>query len=241
MEPRLEHVQTATSESGIWIVIPAFNEEKVIAEVLDSLCQAQRYSIVVVDDGSTDDTTAEAVKLPVHVLRHSHNCGTGAALQRGFDYALEHGARFIVTFDADGQHNPADLPELLRPLLEDNYAVTLGSRFLDARRSHFVPPIRRALLRLAVMFTRALSRIDVTDTHNGLRAFTAEALRQIRLTQPGMAHASEILSLIVSHDLPFKEVPVTIFYTPYSLKKGQGIINIFTILWDLLSSRFSSR
>lgn len=202
-------------------VIPAFNEERAIGAVVRTLqAEAVPGEIIVIDDASRDDTSGAARAAGATVLRHIINRGQGAALQTGFDAALRCGAEVIVTFDADGQHSAKDTHALIAALLRHNADVALGSRFLG-REAENMPAARRLLLRAALAFTRIVSRVNVTDTHNGFRAFRAEALRRVRITEDRMAHASELLDLIGELDLKHVEVPCHIRYTEYSMKKGQ--------------------
>jgi glycosyltransferase involved in cell wall biosynthesis len=212
----------------IWIVIPAFNEASVLGSVLSAL-KPLGYPIVVVDDASEDSTSEVAHQGGDVVLRHFINRGQGAALKTGIVFALQQGADAIVTFDSDGQHNVADIPKLLAPIIAGTHDVVLGSRFLrDGGQS--IPPLRRIILRLGVTFTRLVSNINVTDTHNGLRAMTRSAAEKIRIRQDRMAHASEILDEIALHRLRFTEMPVTISYTYYSRGKGQSSLAMFKIV-----------
>ncbi|MFN2420593.1 MAG: glycosyltransferase family 2 protein [Gemmatimonadota bacterium] len=154
---------------------------------------------MVVDDGSVDDTWERAARIPVALLRHACNLGQGAALQTGIRYArMQSDVRFVVTFDSDGQHSAADIRRLLAPLESGKYDVVFGSRFAAGGPSTGMPASRRHVLRLAVALTRLTTGLTVTDTHNGLRAFTAEAAGKIVIRQNGMAHASEILGQIAS-------------------------------------------
>ena|ERR1700722_9852330 len=218
--------------SCAWIVIPAYNEAKSISTVVSGLRTAGYENICVVSDGSADDTAALALKAGAHVLEHIANLGQGAALQTGIDYALGRGAGFICTFDADGQHSSQAVSDLLESLGRSGADVALGSRFLQVGAS--IPPLRRLLLKAALVFTRVHARVDVTDTHNGLRALTRKAAEKIRIEQPQMAHASEILQKIGAEHLAFVEVPVRVDYTKYSLKKGQSGFDSVKILLDLL-------
>ena len=228
---------TGAPRDDVWIVIPAYNEAGVIAETIGAL-NALPYRNCVVDDGSSDDTARLARRAGATVLRHACNLGQGAALQTGLAFALAQPAtRFVVTFDADGQHEPADVPRLLEPLERGECDVTLASRFAAGGATLDMPDSRRALLRLAVSLTRRMTGLDVTDTHNGLRAFTADAARRIAITQNGMAHASEILSQIAPQKLRYREVPATVRYTAYSRGKGQPLSNGLNILWDILMER----
>ena len=171
------------------------------------------------------------------VVRHAVNLGQGAALQTGIQYALEHGAEFIATFDADGQHNPADIEKMVSACREGGYAVALGTRFAAGGEARNINFKKRWLLRAAIWLTRWMTGLKVTDTHNGLRVFTRKAAEQIQIKQNGMAHASELLNQIASKKLSYIEVPVTIVYTPYSLQKGQSMWNGINILWELLTGK----
>ncbi len=164
--------------SEVWIVIAAYNEAGRIDQTLSSL-HSTRHNIIVVDDGSSDPTRELAAKHPVWTLRHPINCGQGATLQTGIDFAVSRGATAIVTFDADGQHDPADLPAMLQPIIEDACDVVLGSRFLG--QTVDMPPLRRWILALATWFTRRTSGLRVTDTHNGFRVFSRKAATSIRI------------------------------------------------------------
>jgi glycosyltransferase involved in cell wall biosynthesis len=223
------------AESSIWVVVPAYNEEKVIGGVLKELVDCNpAFNVVVVDDGSKDGTAAEAARLrQVHLLHHPVNLGQGAALATGFEYALGQGAGIVITFDADGQMNPSDINKMVAKIKE-GFDVVLGSRFLNVQPVG-MPALRKFLLRLAVIFTRVTGRLKVTDMHNGLRAFRADALRKIVITQNQMAHASEILSEISRNRLKYCEVPVGIRYTDYSKAKGQSIFNSINIMYELLT------
>lgn len=217
------------------VVIAAFNEEATIGSVVASV--AEQYSCVVVDDGSTDGTAAKAAAAGAIVVIHPINRGQGAALQTGMIYAASKASQYIVTFDADGQHNVADVEKLIQPLVAERADVTLGSRFLG--RAEGASRRRLMMLRVAVLFTRIASGLRVTDTHNGLRGFTREAAARITIHQDRMAHASEILDEIRRHDFRYEEVPVTVRYTDYSRAKGQPTSAAFRVLADYLIGRLT--
>jgi glycosyltransferase involved in cell wall biosynthesis len=215
----------------VYVVVPAYREADVIAETVGTLAECFPH-IVVVDDGSPDATAERACQAGAVVLRHPFNLGQGAALQTGIAYALEQGARYVATFDADGQHAVADLKKMLGVLMGNRLDVVLGSRFLGA--SLGLPRLRLIALKAAVLFTKATSGLPLTDAHNGLRAMTAEAARKLESTQDRMAHASEIINQIGRLELRYREVPVTIRYSEYSLRKGQKVRGSVGILVDLL-------
>jgi glycosyltransferase involved in cell wall biosynthesis len=219
---------------ALWLVIPGFNEDRMIAQTLTSV-RAWLPNVVVVDDGSSDRTADVAASAGAHVLRHVVNLGQGAALATGIRYALLRGAEFIVTYDADGQHRPEDIDTLLDMQRKSGADVVLGSRFLG--RSENMPFSRRCLLKAAAAYTRAMTGLKLTDAHNGLRLFTRAAAEQMRIRQNRMAHASEMIEWLGSSGLRIAECPVTIVYTDYSLAKGQSFFSSFNILWDLWLSR----
>jgi len=203
------------------------NEEAVIADVVASVRRGG-WSVVVVDDGSRDGTAARALVAGASVLKHPINLGQGAALQTGIDYALRHGARSLVTFDADGQMNPDDIPAMVAAL--DDADIALGSRFLG--KVEGASGSRMALLKGAVMMSNQLSGLKLTDAHCGFRAFRAEIAPKLRIMQDRMAHASELLRKIKTSGVRVVEVPVTIRYTEHSMRKGQHGFQAVRILFD---------
>ena len=233
-EGAMMHVGSPETNAQVFVVIAALNESEVIGDVVRDLTLDYPH-VVVVDDGSSDRTGPIALNHGAIVLRHAINRGQGAALQTGIAYALKAGARYIVTFDADGQHDKHDIPALLAPILEGRAEFCLGSRFLEESSS--VPWARRVLLFFAVLFTRITSGLRVTDAHNGLRAFSHRAASTIDLQLDRMAHASEIIDQIRHSGLPFCEVPVHVRYTDYSLAKGQRGVAAFRVAFDYLIAR----
>lgn len=217
-------------------VIPAYNEE---ARIEDAVRDAAKYvdAVVVVDDCSRDHTFGRAVAAGAHVLRHIINRGQGAALQTATDYAIEKlNAEIIVHFDADGQMRGEEIPMMTEPIKSGEADVVLGSRFLG-KNAH-MPFSRRITLFGGLLFTRLLSGIKTTDTHNGFRALSREAAKKVRITLERMAHASEILDLIQIHKLRYVERPVSIRYSEETLKKGQSSLGALVIVKDFIEKRF---
>ncbi len=221
--------------AGTFVVVTAYNEARVIREVVERLL-ALRVHVVVVDDASEDGTAERLRGLPISLLRHTLNLGQGAALQTGVEFAVARGARYLVSFDADGQHDEADIPRLVHVLVREGRQVALASRFLG-REATGMSWARRLLLRAAVWYTRWTTGLPVSDAHNGLRAFRAEVAPALRITQNRMAHASELLHRIRESRLSFAEVPVVIRYTEYSKAKGQSGLGAVDILYDLTIGR----
>jgi glycosyltransferase involved in cell wall biosynthesis len=222
------------SRHQVHVVIAAYNEGTVIARVVADVRRAG-YPVVLVDDGSLDETADIAAAAGAEVVRHPFNLGQGAALQTGIDHALAQGAAFVVTFDADGQHRVSEIPRLTDALVRERADFALGSRFIGQAPN--LPPARRLMLQAATLFTRLTTGMQVTDTHNGLRAMSRRGAAAIRLRQNRMAHASECLSQIAESGLRYVERPVTIEYTAYSLAKGQNIRDAVLILLDLFARR----
>lgn len=215
----------------IYIIIPAFNESQRINHVIRDV---GKYAdkIIVIDDGSSDDTLKKISGKNTVVLRHLLNLGQGAALQTGFTYVVQQKANIAVTYDADGQFYAEDIPKIIQPLLDNKADVSLGSRFLG--KTIGMPLLKLLTLKLGVLFTWLFSEIKLTDAHNGFRALNKKALLEINISQNRMAHASEIIEQIKIKKLRFVEVPVTIKYDEYSKKKGQSPLNSFNILFNLI-------
>lgn len=217
-----------------WIVIAAYNECVVIRKVIENL-KLEWPNVVVVDDGSSDNTGEEASSAGALVITHPVNLGQGAALATGIQFCVEISAEYIVTFDADGQHHVEDIAPLVQKASEPGIDIVIGSRFLGHTEN--MPAKKRLVLKAAVLFTRLTTGLKVTDAHNGFRCLTLSAAKKIEIKQNRMAHASEILDEIANHKLRVAEMPVTITYTEYSIAKGQKITNSINILIELLLER----
>ncbi len=224
----------------VWVVVPVFNEERVIATVIEELRRVLP-NVVCVDDGSSDASADEVLRTGAHLVRHPINMGQGAALQTGISYALlRPGARYFVTFDADGQHRVQDAAAMVAIAKADSVDVVLGSRFLagggeesGTEGSAGVPLLKRMILRSAACVGPSARRLKLTDSHNGLRVLSRPVARELRITMNGMAHASEIVSYLGRSRWTVREAPVCIRYTDYSRSKGQSLINGVNILFDL--------
>ena len=214
------------------IVVPVYAEGQVISSVITELAQ-YFPNIYCVDDGSPDRSGELALNAGAHVVWHPLNFGQGAALQTGFEAALENPEiKYFVTFDGDGQHSPLDALAMVRTLRDGEFDVVFGSRFLDERTE--LTAAKKVILKLAVAYTNALTGLKLTDAHNGLRAFNREVATKINLQQNGMAHATEIVNQISKGKFRYCERPVHIVYTDYSKAKGQSLWNSVNILFDLI-------
>lgn len=209
------------------IVIPAFNEEKSLAEVIKDLKTHGYKNILVVDDGSTDSTSKVAQKNGAQVLRHIMNRGLGAALGTGFLYASENEIDALITFDGDGQHQASDLKNLLKPIELKTTDVVVGSRFKDLRN---IPVSRKIANLLANFSTFALYGVWTTDSQSGLRAFNKKALGLINIKTERMEVSSEFFKEIHQHKLRYQEIPIKAIYTNYSLKNSkQGNVGLSSV------------
>ncbi|EWT00208.1 glycosyl transferase [Intrasporangium oryzae NRRL B-24470] len=221
----------------VWLVVPLFNEASVIGDVV-AQCLPVFPNIVCVDDGSTDASADRAEAAGAVVVRHPVNLGQGAALQTGFDYALSDPAmRYVVTFDADGQHQVSDVEAMMDRIRSGDVEVVFGSRFLDERTE--ATALKRLVLRAAVSYTNLTTSTRLTDAHNGLRVLNRSVVERLDITQNRMAHASEIVAQIGAMRLDgrrvaYAEEPVHILYTDYSKAKGQSLWNSVNILAELI-------
>lgn len=223
-----------------WVMIPAFNEGTVIRPVLDELL-AVFPNVVVVDDGSRDNTAQEVGQTSARLVQHPMNLGAGAARQTALEFALyDTKAKYFLTFDADGQHRVEDANAMVSYMRTNDDDIVLGSRFMGADAVGMSKQ-KRWLLKLARVFERMQSGVNLTDSHNGLRLFRRNFAATIQLVSSDMSYASELLGLIGASGLKFCEFPVIVNYTDYSIKKGQRSINSVNIATDVVFDRILRR
>lgn len=217
---------------SIYVVIPVFNEEHVIGEVLREIKKQGIKHIIVVDDGSTDRTAQEAAAHSTD-LRHMLNRGKGAAAKTAIEAAKLLGADIIVTMDGDGQHNPADIHTMLKTI-DDGYDVVLGVRAADTS----MPASRRFANLLGNIATWILYGLWVNDSQCGFRAYTRKALMKMETLNDRYEYDSEIIRELAVHHLRFAEVPVETRYTAYSMNKRhkQSVVNGLRTLLRMIVS-----
>jgi len=213
----------------VWIVIPAYNEEKTIGEVIDSLRREGWKNIIVVNDGSTDRTEEIARSKKAVVVSHPRNMGLGAALRSGLSKALELGADVAVTFDADGQHDAGDVGKMVE-------AAERSDLVVGYRRMIGVPLNKRLGNFLLNVITKILGG-PLTDSQSGLRAMNRRALRVLKITCDRYAVSSEILIRAKRAGLRISSVPVLCRFSDYSRRKGTTIASGVRILIHLLKLR----
>lgn len=216
-----------------WLVIPCYNEGSVIQDVIENARQTFP-NIVAVNDGSADDSAARIHAAGAHLVNHPVNLGQGAAIQTGVEYArMQPGAKYFVTFDADGQHQVKDVVKMVNRLRTEEIDIVVGTRFGRPRSANDqVPWIKRVVLKTVVFLSPRTRRLGLTDAHNGLRAFNKKAAMELNLRMNGMSHASEFVSIMDERKWRVAEEPVDILYTEYSMSKGQSLINGVNILAD---------
>lgn len=229
----MKEIKKEENFDNIFIIVPAYNEAQVIEETVNSL---KKYfnNILVINDGSTDNTLNVLKNLDIKIINHPLNIGVGGAFQTGFKYILENHENCIgaITFDADGQHNVKDAIQIANELISSKYEIIFGSRFLGHELK--IPSNKRFILRLVTAITSFFTGIKLTDAHNGLKGFKTSAIYKIKIKLDGYAYESELIRQVAEKSISYKELPTDIEYSEYSLKKGQNISNGFIIIEDLL-------
>jgi glycosyltransferase involved in cell wall biosynthesis len=211
-----EKVLVAEAKQFVVVGIPAYNEESSISRVI---LKAQKFAdvVVVCDDGSADLTAEIAKRLGAEVVRHERRLGYGAAIKSLFERARELEADVLVTLDGDGQHDPMEIPVVLKPINDGMADVVIGSRFVDVSRTVEMPMYRRIGAKLITKLVNGSSKNGVRDAQSGFRAYDRRALEQLRIVESGMGASVEILLEAAKHDLKIYEVPSSCKY-----KNGKG-------------------
>ena len=222
----------------VYLVVPAFNEEKTVSQIIEGIAQ-KGYNVILVNDGSKDKTLDFAIeskrKYPdrIFVVSHVINRGLGAALKTGMVVALNKGAKYIVTFDADGQHEIEDIPKVCKPLQDGEADVVIGARPFEDM------PISKSFANLIMnALTLLFYGKKVKDSQSGLRAFTAHAADVINIVSRGYGVSSEFIKEISDKNLRLSEVTITTIYTPETQNKGTDAIVGFKILTKMVIDLF---
>ncbi|MEQ8702344.1 MAG: glycosyltransferase family 2 protein [Phaeodactylibacter sp.] len=225
-----------TSPEQIWVIIPAYNEGPVIEQVVSKVIATGFPHVLVIDDGSKDDTARQARNAGARVLSHPINRGAGAAAQTGLAYARRRGWPYVVQIDADGQHHPEDIHRLVAAQVKTDADIVLGSRFLSP--SPGIPPTRIFYNRISNILTNTFCKRSYSDTQTGFRMLNHRAIRNLRLRLDGFGYCSEMIVQAEEKGLIIAEAPIQVTYTDYSLNKGQdllmGITTAIDLLWKLL-------
>lgn len=223
---------------NLLIVIPAYNEAKVIGSVLKKIPRRirgiKKVQIVLVDDGSQDETAEIARSYGATVISHLLNLGVGAATITGVEYARSNNVDIVVTLDADGQHNPNDIEKIIKPIISNKSDVVIGSRTRCTGKSCNMPWIRKVGNFLMNGLTFIFYRKWISDTQSGFRALSKKVFTVIKLSQSGYEISSEVIGEVTRRKLRISEVPVQAIYTEYSKRKGQPILNAVNIFIRLV-------
>jgi len=226
---------TDQKQPDTYIIIPEYNEAGAVREVIDDVLK-HFSNVVCINDGSQDNSAAEIRKTKAVLVNHPINLGQGASLQTGIEYALlDPMASYFITFDSDGQHSIEDAKKMLEYIRSHDVDIILGSRFLGEAVN--ISPMKRFVLKVAILFSNRTSGIKLTDAHNGLRVFNRYVAENLNIVNPDFSHASEIIETIAAKRFRYKELPVTITYSEYSKAKGQSMFNAINIGLDVLFNR----
>ncbi len=212
-----------TSMEKIYIVVPVFNEETVIQEVISEIKNSGYDNIIIVDDGSRDRTYEKACRCGANALQHAINRGKGAAVKTGIEAAKLLDADIIITMDGDGQHNPKDITSMIELISRGN-DVVLGTR---PRKNKKMPLIKITYNIIGNFFTWFIYGLWVADSQSGFRAYSKKALELIDTKTDRYEYDSEVIREISRHKLKYSEIPVEVRYTEYSMNKKhkQGLKN----------------
>lgn len=208
------------SRANVTIIIPAYNESRAIGKVVAELKRYRYNSVIVVDDGSSDETSEVAHRAGAYVFRHMINRGLGGAIGTGIRAALANcQSQLFITIDADGQHDVRDIKRMLNVFDREKCDVVIGSRMVSPEG---MPWHRQAANHFSNIITRFLFGVWTSDSQSGFRGFTREAAEKINIQTNRMEVSSEIFREIKKHGLVFREIPIRVIYTTYSLSKGQS-------------------
>jgi glycosyltransferase involved in cell wall biosynthesis len=207
-DPRSDRIDPRVAALRRIAVIPAFNEEGSIASVIAEIrARDPGFEVIVIDDGSRDGTAERAMAAGAFVVRHPYNLGIGGAVQTGLQYARDNDFDVAVQVDADGQHDPADIPRLLGPIVEGRADLVVGSRFLDIRQ--YKPPFTRLVgIKLFAALVSLIVRQRVTDSTSGFRAVNRRGIALFAADYPHDYPEVEANVLVFKHRLRLMEVPV---------------------------------
>ncbi len=220
---------------AFYIVVPAFNEGVRIRRVIRSIKESGYNNIIVIDDGSTDDTAQIAQQNGAVIRRHPLNLGPGASTQTGIEYALSKRAQYIITMDADGQHRSEDLDRLAQKLVEEDLDVVIGSRFIG--QANRIPFWRKQFNKVGNFFTFLLSGLYVSDSQSGLKAMSRSFAERLNIEHNGFEFCTEIIQKINAFNADFAEIPVSVRYTRDTMSKGQNFYNGLKMLFNLFKKR----
>ena len=212
------------------IIIPAYNEELTIGSVV---ALSLKYGdVLVVDDGSNDRTTQIAQTVGATVIRHEQNRGKAEALKTGFEYALSADYDIVVTIDADGQHNPDEIPHLIKPIVRDEADLVIGSRYLNESKKK-IPLYRRLGLWVLNKGTNLATNIEV-DSQSGFRAMNRKTLKTLNLDSKGYLVETDMIVKAKEKGIRLREVPITVRYDVPNKHKKNPITHGLEVLTSIV-------
>ena len=216
----------------IYVIVPAFNEQNVIKDIINNLLK-NFSNVIVINDGSNDKTLETINDLDIKILNHEINLGVGAAVQTGFDYVSNiPDAKAVITFDADGQHLVDDAVAMAKEILICDEGIIFGTRF--PKHSKNIPKVKRIVLKLIAKITDLVTGVTLSDAHNGLKAYKVSTIKELELQFSSYSYESELITQVAKKKIDYKEMSTDIKYTSYSIKKGQKLLNGLLIIEDLL-------
>ena len=216
----------------VYVIVPAFNEQNVIKDIINNLLK-NFSNVIVINDGSNDKTLETINDLDIKILNHEINLGVGAAVQTGFDYVSNiPDAKAVITFDADGQHLVDDAVAMAKEIMICDEGIIFGTRF--PKHSKNIPKVKRFVLKLIAKITDLVTGVTLTDAHNGLKAYKISTIKELELQFSSYSYESELITQVAKKKIDYKEMPTDIKYTSYSIKKGQKLLNGLLIIEDLL-------
>ncbi|MBE6512693.1 MAG: glycosyltransferase family 2 protein [Methanobrevibacter olleyae] len=211
--------------ANVVAIIPAYNEEKALADVVGKTLE-HVDEVIVVDDGSSDKTSEVAIEAGARVIKHSVNLGKGEALKSGFKAIGDDS--IIITIDGDGQHNPNEIPDLIKPIIDDAADLVNGSRYMNGPEEN-TPAYRRVGQKVLDIATNISAGTKVTDSQSGFRAFSPKSKNVFRFKDTGFGIESEMLVDAAEAGLKIVEVPITVRYdldgsTKDPITHGVGVL-----------------
>lgn len=231
-------INMSNFKKDTYLVVPAYNEERTVSEVIEGIAK-ENYNVILVNDGSKDNTLNLAIKSKqkypdkIFIVSHIINRGLGAALKTGMEVAINKNAKYILTFDADGQHAIEDIDKVVKPLVDGEADAVIGSRPFEDM------PLSKSFANIIMNFlTLIFYRRKVKDSQSGLRAFTSDAASKINVVSSGYGVSSEFIKEITDNKLRLSEVTITTIYTPETQNKGTDAIVGLKILFKMILDLF---
>ncbi|MFC4634273.1 glycosyltransferase family 2 protein [Dokdonia ponticola] len=221
-------------KDNIWVFLPAYNEATVIRDIIKNLKSCGYTNIVVVDDGSTDNTNKFAQEEKVHIIRLCLNRGVGAATRAAILYAKRKSIEFLVLMDADGQHYPSEIEKLVNELQKQKADIVIGSRFLEKKSK--IPTSRIIYNKIAYMFTY-FGKSTITDSQSGFRLLNKVAINNLNLELDEYGICTEMVWKANAMKLTIVETPIMVQYTKYSQSKGQSLWKGIQTAYHLIKNR----